>query len=106
MRPRWLFGSAVLSRCGARRRSSLTPTGGGCSTLLLPGLGTPGSGDVFIGALAGLLASGMAPVGALGWAVRLHAAAGALLANATPVGYLASDIAARLPEALCRAMAE
>ncbi len=62
-----------------------------------PGLGTPGSGDVFIGVLGGLMAGGMEPVGALGWAVALHGRAGAMLAADTPVGYLASDIAAQLP---------
>jgi ADP-dependent NAD(P)H-hydrate dehydratase len=65
-----------------------------------PGLGTPGSGDVLIGTLGGLLAGGLEPVAALGWAVALHARAGALLAGETPVGYLASDIATRLPHAL------
>ena len=65
-----------------------------------PGLGTPGSGDVLMGALGGLLAAGVPPVAALGWAVRLHAKAGALLAKATPAGYLAREIAAMLPTAL------
>jgi ADP-dependent NAD(P)H-hydrate dehydratase len=65
-----------------------------------PGLGTPGSGDVLIGVLGRLLAGGMDPVGALGWAVELHAVAAALLAQSTPVGYLAREIADQLPRAL------
>lgn len=64
-----------------------------------PGLGTPGSGDVLMGALGALLAAGMAPAGALGWAVHLHAAAGARLAAETPVGYLASEVARELSAA-------
>ncbi len=65
-----------------------------------PGLGTPGSGDVCIGALAGLLAAGAAPLAALGWAVALHARAGACAGERTPVGYLASDVVRHLPHAL------
>lgn len=62
-----------------------------------PGLGAPGSGDVFMGVLAALVASGCAPVAALGWAVHLHASAGRRLAEHTPVGYLASEIVRELP---------
>ncbi|MDP1795447.1 MAG: ADP/ATP-dependent (S)-NAD(P)H-hydrate dehydratase [Acidimicrobiales bacterium] len=62
-----------------------------------PGLGTPGSGDVFVGVLAGLLAGGCPPLPALAWAVQLHADAGRRLSETTPVGYLASEIAAELP---------
>lgn len=69
-----------------------------------PGLGTPGSGDVLIGILGALLAAGVAIEGALGWAVELHAAAGRLLAEATPVGYLAGDLADQLPRALATAL--
>jgi hydroxyethylthiazole kinase-like uncharacterized protein yjeF len=65
-----------------------------------PGLGTPGSGDVFVGILAALAAGGSPPVAALGWAVHLHAAAGRRLAAATPVGYLASDLVREIPFAL------
>ncbi|MEY2470566.1 MAG: ADP-dependent NAD(P)H-hydrate dehydratase [Actinomycetota bacterium] len=61
------------------------------------GLGTPGSGDVFMGVLGGVLAGGVEPLAALAWAVALHAEAGRLLSAATPVGYLASDLARELP---------
>ncbi len=69
------------------------------------GLGTPGSGDVFIGTLAGLLACGAEPLAALGWAVALHAEAGARLARDTPAGYLASEIVRELPFARAQAAA-
>jgi hydroxyethylthiazole kinase-like uncharacterized protein yjeF len=71
-----------------------------------PGLGTPGSGDVLVGVLGALLAAGMPAEGALGWAVQLHASAGRLLAEGTPVGYLAGDIADTLPHALAEHRAE
>lgn len=63
------------------------------------GLGTPGSGDVLIGTLAGLLARGVAPVGALGWAIALHGRAGEIIERTMPVGYLARDLVAHLPAA-------
>jgi NAD(P)H-hydrate repair Nnr-like enzyme with NAD(P)H-hydrate dehydratase domain len=64
------------------------------------GLGTPGSGDVFAGALAALVANGCKAAPALGWATRLHADAARHLAAQTPVGYLARDVARQLPRAL------
>jgi ADP-dependent NAD(P)H-hydrate dehydratase len=65
-----------------------------------PGLGTPGSGDVFMGVLGARLASGQRPVAALGWAVAIHVGAGSILARETPVGYLARDLGATVPRAL------
>lgn len=65
-----------------------------------PGLGTPGSGDVVIGALGGLLSRGASPLVAVGWAVAAHARAGARLAEKNQVGFLAGEIADSLPEAL------
>lgn len=65
------------------------------------GLGTAGSGDVFAGVAAGLLALGADPLAALGWAVALHADAGARTAEELGVvGYLAREVADRLPRAL------
>lgn len=61
------------------------------------GLGTPGSGDVFIGALGALVASGVEPRAALAWATVLHASAARRLAETTPVGYLARQIVDELP---------
>lgn len=65
-----------------------------------PGLGTPGSGDVLMGALGGFLARGASPLAALGWAVAVHSAAGARLGRDRPVGFLASEVADELPHAL------
>lgn len=56
------------------------------------GLGTPGSGDVFVGALAALVASGLTGAAALGWAVHLHAEAGRRLAETRP-NYIARELA-------------
>jgi len=64
------------------------------------GLGTPGSGDVLIGALGAFLARGADPLAALGWAVATHARAGQLLAQERPVGFLAREVADALPVAL------
>jgi ADP-dependent NAD(P)H-hydrate dehydratase len=71
-----------------------------CYDDLPDGLGTPGSGDVFIGALAALLGNGCKTVAALGWGIALHARAAGRLAARTPVGYLASDVVRELPHAL------
>jgi NAD(P)H-hydrate repair Nnr-like enzyme with NAD(P)H-hydrate dehydratase domain len=64
-----------------------------------PGLGTPGSGDVFIGLLAGLLACGAQDLEALAWSVAIHARAGALLSADAGIGYLATEIAREIPRA-------
>jgi hydroxyethylthiazole kinase-like uncharacterized protein yjeF len=61
------------------------------------GLGTPGSGDVLMGILGGLLARRLPAVAALGWAVAIHATAGHQLAETHPLGFTASDVADRLP---------
>ena len=66
----------------------------------MPGLGTAGSGDVLAGATGGLLARGVEPVGAVGWAVALHARAGRALASTRAVGFLAREIADALPAAI------
>jgi ADP-dependent NAD(P)H-hydrate dehydratase len=88
-------------------RGATTAIAHGADTWLFdeapPGLGTPGSGDVFMGILATLLANGMPAVGALGWSVQLHAAAAGSLAAATPAGYLAREIVDRIPRALADA---
>lgn len=65
------------------------------------GLGTAGSGDVAVGILGGLLARGVDAVTAIGWAVAVHARAGALAAaDVGPVGFLAREVADRIPRAL------
>jgi NAD(P)H-hydrate repair Nnr-like enzyme with NAD(P)H-hydrate dehydratase domain len=66
----------------------------------VPALGTPGSGDVLMGALGACIVRGVPLAAALGWAVALHAAAGVRLAQDRPVGFLASEVADALPAAL------
>jgi hydroxyethylthiazole kinase-like uncharacterized protein yjeF len=62
-----------------------------------PGLGTSGSGDALAGAIAGLAARGCESLQAAVWGTYLHIAAGDSLARAVaPVGFLASEIVARL----------
>jgi len=66
------------------------------------GLATSGSGDVLSGLVAGLLARGADPVSASLWAVRLHRQAGLRLARKFgPLGYLARELLAEIPGALC-----
>jgi hydroxyethylthiazole kinase-like uncharacterized protein yjeF len=65
-----------------------------------PGLGTPGSGDVLMGALGAFLVRGATPLIALGWAIAAHAGAGSILAAAHPVGFLAGEVADTLPAAV------
>lgn len=65
-----------------------------------PGLGTPGSGDTLIGALGAFLSRGATPLAALGWAVAVHGRAGDVLAARTSIGFLATEIADAMPEAL------
>jgi NAD(P)H-hydrate repair Nnr-like enzyme with NAD(P)H-hydrate dehydratase domain len=55
-------------------------------------LATAGSGDVFAGALIGLLARGALPVPSLLWAVHVHAMTGTALADERGLGVLASDL--------------
>ena len=72
--------------------TSLRYPGGG------PGLATAGSGDVLAGILAGLLARGATPLLAAAWAVWLHGEAGRRLAARAPVGFMARELPARIPE--------
>jgi len=66
-----------------------------------PALGTSGSGDVFAGALAGLLARGADPLDATLWAVQLHGRAGEQAAGSVGgQGILARELVDELPRAL------
>lgn len=65
------------------------------------GLATAGSGDVLAGLLTGLAARGATALQAAVWSVYLHAKAGeALAAGQGPLGYLARDLSARVPNIL------
>ena len=65
------------------------------------GLGTSGSGDVLAGAIAGLAARGCSPAQAAVWGTHLHVAAGrSLSARVGRLGFLAREIADRLPAEL------
>jgi NAD(P)H-hydrate epimerase len=66
-----------------------------------PALATAGTGDVLAGAVAGLLAQGLAPFEAAVLGVYLHSAAGQLVrADLGDAGALASDLLPRLPLAI------
>jgi len=70
-------------------------TGGG------PVLGTAGSGDVLAGAVAGLAARGLPPLGAAAWGTLLHASAGDRLADRIgQLGALAREFADEFPTLL------
>jgi ADP-dependent NAD(P)H-hydrate dehydratase len=67
------------------------------------GLATAGSGDVLSGLIAGLAARGAEPVQAAVWGVYLHAKAGdALKRQIGPLGYLARELAAKVPAQLAQ----
>lgn len=65
------------------------------------GLATSGSGDVLAGIIGGLAARQLPLLDAAQWGVLLHARAGARLSTRqAPLGYLARDISAEIPEVL------
>ena len=65
-----------------------------------PYLATGGTGDVLTGAIAGLLARGLAPIDAASVAAFLHGRAGALAAARTGEGTAAGDVLDQLASAL------
>lgn len=71
----------------------INPTGG-------PELATGGTGDVLTGAIAGLLARGIAPAEAAAAAAYVHGVAGRLAAEARGQGTTAGDVLDHLPRAL------
>jgi ADP-dependent NAD(P)H-hydrate dehydratase / NAD(P)H-hydrate epimerase len=90
--PVLLKGSrAVVAEPGGLVR--VNPTGG-------PVLATGGTGDVLTGAIAGLIARGLAPADAAVAASYFHGVAGALAAAELGEGTVASDVAVRLPPAM------
>ncbi|MGZ4150775.1 MAG: ADP-dependent NAD(P)H-hydrate dehydratase, partial [Actinomycetota bacterium] len=76
-------------------RVRINPTGG-------PVLATAGSGDVLTGVIGGLLARGLDPVDAASAGAYVHGLAGVIAGRTLGEGTLASDVAARLPEAVVR----
>lgn len=65
------------------------------------GLATSGSGDVLSGLIAGLRARGADPLRSALWGVFLHGEAGTRLARTTgPLGFLARDLSAEVPQIL------
>jgi NAD(P)H-hydrate epimerase len=65
-----------------------------------PGMASGGMGDVLAGIVAGLLSQGLPPMQAAAVAAYLHGSAGDLCMEILgPVGFVASDLAAKLPAA-------
>jgi NAD(P)H-hydrate epimerase len=71
----------------------INPTGG-------PVLATAGSGDVLTGVIGALLARGLDPMDAASAGAYVHGLAGILAGRHLGEGTLASDVVARLPEAV------
>lgn len=69
-----------------------------------PGMASGGMGDVLTGMIAGFLAQGIAPETAALTGTFIHGLCGDLLAKATPVGFLASDMVGQIPAALAEVM--
>ncbi|MBI4307685.1 MAG: NAD(P)H-hydrate dehydratase, partial [Chloroflexi bacterium] len=68
-----------------------------------PALASAGTGDVLTGAIAGMLAQGLAPLDAAACGVYLHALAGELVrAELGDAGLLAGDLLPALPRAIKR----
>lgn len=66
-----------------------------------PGMATAGSGDVLSGIIAAFLGQGLSNFAAAKYAVYLHGLAGDLAAKEkTQLGMIASDITAKIPEAI------
>lgn len=66
-----------------------------------PGMATAGSGDVLTGAIAAFLGQGLDAFSAAKYAVYLHGLAGDLAAkDKTQISLIASDIIAKIPEAI------
>jgi len=89
-----LKGSRTLV-VGSGGETRINPTGG-------PVLATAGSGDVLTGAIGASLARGLVPLDAAWASAYLHGLAGSLAGRDLGEGALASDVAARLPEAVAR----
>ena len=104
-----------VARQAAAMLGAVVVMKGGCSFIVSPqgqawscdqgnvGLATSGSGDTLTGIIAALMARGAAPVVATLWGVFLHGEAGNRLARAWgPVGYLAREIPAEVPQIMAQ----
>ncbi|MCG8634454.1 MAG: NAD(P)H-hydrate dehydratase [Desulfobacterales bacterium] len=65
-----------------------------------PGMASGGMGDVLTGMIAGFLAQGLPAEAAAVTGTFVHGLCGDILAEETPVGFLASDMVAAIPMAL------
>ncbi|MCG8615130.1 MAG: NAD(P)H-hydrate dehydratase, partial [Desulfobacterales bacterium] len=65
-----------------------------------PGMASGGMGDTLTGMIAGFLAQGLSPDTAALAGTFIHGLCGDILAEETPVGFLASDIVTIIPTAL------
>jgi hydroxyethylthiazole kinase-like uncharacterized protein yjeF len=88
--------------CGGREAWTAAPDGRlWCDQTGGAGLAVSGSGDVFAGIVAGLVARGASPEQAAVWGNQLHGRAGDRLAAAVGrLGYLAREIPAEVPRVL------
>jgi NAD(P)H-hydrate epimerase len=92
-----LKGSPTIV-AGAEGETYINPTGN-------QGLATAGSGDVLTGMIAGFVAQGMPPLRAAYAGVYVQGVAGdILLAEKRHFGYLAGEIADKIPEAIASIM--
>jgi len=74
-----------------------------CHAAHQPGLATSGSGDVLAGLIAGFAARQIPIEQACAWGVVMHARAGEALARqVAPVGFLARELADRVPALLAQ----
>jgi NAD(P)H-hydrate epimerase len=65
-----------------------------------PGMATAGMGDVLSGVVGALICQGLCPQEAARAAVYLHGRAGDLLLNTIGIGYIATELADSLPQAI------
>ncbi len=70
-----------------------------------PGMASGGMGDVLTGMITGFLAQGLSPESAALAGVFIHGRCGDILAEATPVGFIAGDLLETIPEALAEFLA-
>jgi len=70
-----------------------------------PGMASGGMGDVLTGMITGFLSQGLSPESAALAGAFIHGRCGDILAQATPVGFLAGDLIQTIPDALAEYLA-